>query len=170
MNHNHTMVKKITVEQEGNQALALLIRHAIQESGILGKDIATLCKVKPQSVSNWKSTGRIGKENLEKLADITGKPLAYFSTLKKQTYDKPVLNAYAEHEGSHTTQLSINDHPLHYGSLTDGPVKTPQGHPVKNAGNLSPELIDLAWKIFQLLPHRRRLIEELIDQLRLNPG
>jgi len=81
MPDNRGMIKKRTGEQEGNQALALLIARAIEDSGLLGKHIAEMCGVKPQAVSNWKTTGRIDKQNLEKLARLTGKPLQYFSTL-----------------------------------------------------------------------------------------
>ncbi|HEX8957077.1 MAG TPA: helix-turn-helix transcriptional regulator [Burkholderiaceae bacterium] len=141
------MANKRTGEQEGNQALALLIARAMKDSGLSGKEIAELCGVTSQAVSNWKSTGRIDKQNLEKLAGLAGKPLEYFSTLPPEA--------------------------RHYRHTVPGrQPRDPQARESAaryNAGKSTPgvagEAKGLAARIMRLPPEQRRLIEQLVDQL-----
>lgn len=74
--------------------------------------------------------------------------------------------------------LNVGEHWLHYGSppshtLKAGEQQAPYGAPAsgkapaaKNTGKPSPEAIGLAVKIQSLPPHRRYLLEELVEQLR----
>ncbi len=132
------MPRKLTSEQEGNQALALLIARAMEDSGLMGKRIAELCGVKPQAVSNWKTTGRIDKQNLEKLARLTGKPLEYFSTLPAE--ERPARRGSMEARESATR------------------YEVPKG-------GAAAEAKKLAARIMRLSPAQRRLVEQLVEQL-----
>lgn len=60
--------------------LAKRIREAMDEAKppVLGADLAEACKVTPQAVSGWRSTGRVGKQQLMNISRLTGRPLEYF--------------------------------------------------------------------------------------------
>ena len=151
MPDNSGMIKKRTGEQEGNQALAQLIARAIEDSGLLGKHIAEMCGVKPQAVSNWKITGRIDKQNLEKLARLTGKSLQYFSTLS------PNDKFYRTGTSAPTLQVAEKGARYHVGKVKpDAKAKA-----AKNAADAR----KLTTRILRLPPERRRLIEELVELL-----
>ncbi|HEY8024349.1 MAG TPA: hypothetical protein VIF60_07280 [Burkholderiaceae bacterium] len=158
MTDNRGMANNKTVELGGNQALALLIRQAIGESGLLGREIAGLCEVKPQAVSNWKTTGRIEKQNLEKLAAITKKPLAFFSTLR-MNQAKTATGAYGPVRGRE---------PQRAAEIAERYRASPKAAKPNLAGKTvkpSSESLELAARIQKLPPHQRRLIAQLIDQL-----
>jgi len=74
---NQAMVDKTT---PANEELARKIAAAINavKKDIKAAEIAAACGVKPQAVTGWKKTGRIGKETLSKLADFLGLPLSHF--------------------------------------------------------------------------------------------
>ncbi len=40
--------------------------------------LASACKVSPQAVNGWRTTGRVAKKHLTKIAELTGRPLEYF--------------------------------------------------------------------------------------------
>ena len=61
-----------------SQRLAGKLDEAIRESNLKQTDIATACGVTKQAVQGWLKTGRIAKNHLPKLADITGRPLAWW--------------------------------------------------------------------------------------------
>ncbi|HEX7641502.1 MAG TPA: helix-turn-helix transcriptional regulator [Burkholderiaceae bacterium] len=138
------MAKKRTGEQEGNQALALLIARAMKDSGFSGKEIAELCGVTSQAVSSWKSTGRIDKRNLEKLASLAGKPLEYFSTLPRDA--RPYRPATPGRDSQ------VREKAARYDA-----DKRPAG--------TAAEIKGLASRIMRLSPDQRRLVEQLVDQL-----
>lgn len=48
------------------------------EPRITGSALAKECKVTPQAVSGWRKNGRVHKRHLQKIAELTGKPLEYF--------------------------------------------------------------------------------------------
>jgi hypothetical protein len=152
------MANKKTVELGGNQALALLIRQAISESGVLGREIARLCEVKPQAVSNWKTTGRIEKQNLEKLAGITNKPLAFFSTLRKT----PVKSAAGDYGPAVGREPHRAAEP---GERYRASPKAAKAKPAGKAVKPSSESLELAARIQKLPAHQRRLIAQLVEQL-----
>ncbi len=143
MADNRGMAKKRSGEQEGNQALALLIARAMEDSGLLGKRIAELCGVRPQAVSNWKATGRIDKQNLEKLARLTGKRLDYFSTLPPED---------APYRRSPTRVVEAREEAARFDAR-----KAPRG--------TSHDAKKLAARIMRLSPEQRRLVEQLVEQL-----
>jgi transcriptional regulator with XRE-family HTH domain len=58
--------------------LARRVKQAIDDSGMTSAQIAAACGVSPQAVNGWKKTGRIGKEQLPKLAQLTGRPLDWW--------------------------------------------------------------------------------------------
>lgn len=149
---NRGMAKKRTGEQEGNQALALLIARAMEDSGLLGKRIAELCGVRPQAVSNWKSTGRIDKQNLEKLARLTGKPLNYFSTLP------PEERPYRAASSGRNAQVAESRAPYEVPAAAAREARKP-------AAKASAQASALAMRIVKLSPEQRRLLEQLVDQL-----
>lgn len=77
--------------------------------------------------------------------------------------------------------LDVNEHWLHYGPPPSMPLhvaesRQPYGTQEtspgsrKSAGKPSPEAVDLAVKIQSLSPHRRYLVEELVDQLQEDIG
>ncbi len=151
MTDNRGMAKHKTAEKEGNQALALLIRRAMDESGLLGKDIAELCEVKPQAVSNWKVTGRIDKQNLEKLADITRKPLSYFSTLKRSSGKGDAgyaAGAWNAHEEVAEQSSSYNE-----------------GKSAPKSGKAARDALAIAKRIQALPARQRNLLKHLLDEL-----
>ena len=141
MPDNRGMAKKRIGEQEGNQALAMLIARAMEDSGLMGKRIAELCGVKPQAVSNWKTTGRIDKQNLEKLARLTGQSLEFFSTLPPE--DRP----------SRRSTMQARESVARY--------EVAQGA----QGGTAADAKKLAARILRLSPEQRRLIEQLVEQL-----
>lgn len=61
-----------------SQRLAEKLEEAIRESQLKQTDIAIACGVTKQAVQGWLKTGRIAKNHLPKLADITGRPLAWW--------------------------------------------------------------------------------------------
>lgn len=73
--------------------------------------------------------------------------------------------------------LNVSEHWLHYGPppvkpLHIGEPRQPYGTAAaaKSAGKPSPEAISLALKIQALPPHRRYLVEELVEQLQEDIG
>jgi hypothetical protein len=48
------------------------------EPRVTSAALADACKVTPQAVNGWRTTGRIAKRHLAKVAELTGKPLEYF--------------------------------------------------------------------------------------------
>lgn len=60
--------------------LAERIRKAMddREPPLSGKELAAACKVTAQAVSGWRKTGRIHKMHLEKLAELTRRPVGFF--------------------------------------------------------------------------------------------
>lgn len=78
--------------------------------------------------------------------------------------------------------LNVGEHWLHYGpppanSLHVGEQRPPYGVPTekpseaaKSPGKPSPEALSLALKIQALSPHRRYLVEELVEQLQQDVG
>lgn len=61
-----------------NAAMAERVRSAIESSGHTQDAIAQDFGVSVQAVSGWVRTGKIDKRKLPRLAQLTGKPLAYF--------------------------------------------------------------------------------------------
>ena len=59
------------------QELGQRIEEALANTGLKQAKIAELMNVTPQAVNKWIKTGRISKENLRKLAKITGAPLTW---------------------------------------------------------------------------------------------
>ncbi|VVD29189.1 helix-turn-helix domain-containing protein [Paraburkholderia dioscoreae] len=58
--------------------LARRITVALDEAHLSSAEVAAACGVSPQAVNGWKKTGRIGKEQLPKLVELTGRPLKYW--------------------------------------------------------------------------------------------
>jgi transcriptional regulator with XRE-family HTH domain len=54
------------------------IKLAMDEVNLTGADLAEACKVTPQAVSGWRSTGRVGKRHLTTISRLTGKAMEYF--------------------------------------------------------------------------------------------
>jgi hypothetical protein len=48
------------------------------DSPITGADLAKACKVSPQAVSSWRTTGRFQKRHLPTISRLTGKPIEFF--------------------------------------------------------------------------------------------
>lgn len=48
------------------------LKYAIEQSSASQGTIAEYCGVSRQSVTNWKTTGQISRENLRKLSEVTG--------------------------------------------------------------------------------------------------
>jgi transcriptional regulator with XRE-family HTH domain len=61
--------------------------------------------------------------------------------------------------------LNVDQHWLHYGPAPSKPVATVKDVAAKGVKKLPLELINLAAKIQELPPHRRYLVEELVEQL-----
>jgi Predicted transcriptional regulator len=60
------------------QSMAAAIRTAIEESGRTQKEIAAAFGITEQAVSGWLRTGKLNKNRLPLLAELTGKPLSHF--------------------------------------------------------------------------------------------
>lgn len=60
------------------ETLSKKIEFAFDESGIDRATVARECDVTRQSVDSWLRTGRIGKNHLPKLAELTDFPLAWW--------------------------------------------------------------------------------------------
>ncbi|MGF6504682.1 helix-turn-helix domain-containing protein [Paraburkholderia sp. 32] len=58
--------------------LARRVRQALAEARLTSAEVAVACGVTPQAVNGWKKTGRIGKEQLPKLVELTGRPLSWW--------------------------------------------------------------------------------------------
>ena len=54
-----------------SERLAAVLRYLLSERGKRAQ-LAAVCKVSPQAVSNWARDGRVGKENLEAIAAFAG--------------------------------------------------------------------------------------------------
>ncbi|MGB7192466.1 MAG: transcriptional regulator [Collimonas pratensis] len=66
--------------------------------------------------------------------------------------------------------LSVDQHWLHYGPAPSKSTAEIRDAAAKGAKKVSPELINLAVKIQELPPHRRYLVEELVEQLQQEIG
>lgn len=76
---NQAMIDTSKDSRRGNNLLlAKKIADAIKGSPLNSKEVADACDVTPQAVNGWKSTGRISKEMLGKLADVLKVPLSHF--------------------------------------------------------------------------------------------
>jgi transcriptional regulator with XRE-family HTH domain len=62
--------------QELRRRLVLAMDQATPK--VTSAAMATECRVTPQAVNGWRSTGRIAKKHLPKIAKLTGRPLEYF--------------------------------------------------------------------------------------------
>ncbi|AOJ86703.1 hypothetical protein WS87_08475 [Burkholderia sp. MSMB0856] len=58
--------------------MARRITQALEELPLPLAEVAAACGVSPQAVNGWKRTGRIGKDQLPKLAQLTGRPLSWW--------------------------------------------------------------------------------------------
>ncbi|MDY7807576.1 helix-turn-helix transcriptional regulator [Burkholderia stagnalis] len=58
--------------------MARRITQALDELPLPLAEVAAACGVSPQAVNGWKRTGRIGKDQLPKLAQLTGRPLSWW--------------------------------------------------------------------------------------------
>lgn len=54
------------------------LRLALREAGVTQTQVAQYCGVTKQAVQGWIKTGRIDKQRLPKLAEITGRPLSWW--------------------------------------------------------------------------------------------
>jgi transcriptional regulator with XRE-family HTH domain len=64
--------------------------------------------------------------------------------------------------------LNVDQHWLHYGPAPSKSTPETKEEIAKAAKKLPPDLINLAVKIQELPPHRRYLVEELVEQLKQN--
>lgn len=62
--------------------------------------------------------------------------------------------------------LNVDEHWLHYGPALKIESAKSNGEIAKVENHLAPEIINLAAKIQALQPHRRYLVEELVEQLK----
>lgn len=62
--------------------------------------------------------------------------------------------------------LDVDEHWLHYGPASKKASAISSGKTAKVENHLMPEIINLAMKIQALQPHRRYLVEELVEQLK----
>lgn len=62
--------------------------------------------------------------------------------------------------------LNVDEHWLHYGPASKKESTNTNGKIAKVENHLAPEIISLAVKIQALQPHRRYLVEELVEQLK----
>ncbi|HEU4344789.1 MAG TPA: helix-turn-helix transcriptional regulator [Candidatus Binatia bacterium] len=60
------------------QALADKLRVAMADAGVNLADLARACGVTIQAVHDWRETGRVGKQHLMTICQVTKKPLEYF--------------------------------------------------------------------------------------------
>lgn len=62
------------------QQLALKFNEAFPQKsgGVTDQEIATACDVTKQAVNGWRSTGRIAKKHLAKLAELSHKPISFW--------------------------------------------------------------------------------------------
>jgi SOS-response transcriptional repressor LexA len=58
--------------------LAKKFAEAVDAAKLKPSAIAEACGVTPQAVTGWRETGRIHKKHLAKLAELTGRPLAWW--------------------------------------------------------------------------------------------
>lgn len=61
-----------------NAALAARIRKAIKDLPLSKAEVAERLGVTPQAITGWETKGRIGKQSLAGLANLTGLPLQHF--------------------------------------------------------------------------------------------
>tara|TARA_Y100000593_G_scaffold59694_1_gene110699 strand:- start:285 stop:701 length:417 start_codon:yes stop_codon:yes gene_type:complete len=54
------------------EAFIARLKEAIEQSAASQGTIADYCGVSRQSVTNWKTTGQISRDNLRKLSEVTG--------------------------------------------------------------------------------------------------
>lgn len=77
-------------DKENRMALANRTKEALDSLGWGGKvRIAEKCGVTPQAVTGWLSTGRIDKENLSVISEITGYQLEWLITGKGEQKKSP---------------------------------------------------------------------------------
>lgn len=77
-----------------SQRLAGKLEEVIRESNLKQSDIAVACGVTKQAVQGWIKTGRIAKNHLPKLAEISGRPLTWWLA-GEQTEEEPQTNESA---------------------------------------------------------------------------
>lgn len=69
---NLAMLNRKTNPTPAQAALAFNFSKALADSGVSPKAIAEKCDIIEQAVSNWKRTGKISREHLPAIADLTG--------------------------------------------------------------------------------------------------
>lgn len=67
-------------------ALAKKLAYAIEEKGLSQVEIAKRCSVSKQAVQGWKKTGRIAKQHMLVLAEMSGLPLDWWLDSSQLTY------------------------------------------------------------------------------------
>jgi phage repressor protein C with HTH and peptisase S24 domain len=93
-----------------NQTLAERIRTAIADSGRTKAEIAGECGVTPQALTGWEKTGKVTKNNLARLAELTGKPLEYFLGQQGASLLSPVDSLRPIVEWSSVDDLDPSQH------------------------------------------------------------
>lgn len=84
-------------ETENRFAIAERTKEAIDSLGRGGKKkIAEKCDISPQAITGWLSTGRIDKENLAIISDLTGYGLEWLISGKGEKSKEPKIQANAE--------------------------------------------------------------------------
>lgn len=61
-----------------SQALAKLLRDAVRDADLRPSQLAERCGVTRQAVNGWMRDGRVAKRHLQRIAEVTNKPLTYF--------------------------------------------------------------------------------------------
>lgn len=63
-----------------SKEMARRIKAALRDAQppVSGSALAKACDVTPQAVSGWIKNGRIAKKHIQKVAELTHKPLEYF--------------------------------------------------------------------------------------------
>jgi len=83
------------------------ISHVIVESGVPQTAIARACKVRPQAVFGWKTTGKIENQNLKVLAQMTGYNFMYL--LDGEGPKKPGEGKVSEDHGEYNVGLKSSE-------------------------------------------------------------
>ena len=92
-----------------NTRLAELIGKAIDSSNLKDKEVAELTGVTPQAVYGWRTTGRIRKGTLKKLAQATNTQLGYFlDDASDEVNDSPVDKSHISPSLTSTTEVLVN--------------------------------------------------------------
>ena len=92
------------------------------DPAITGTALAKACDVTPQAVHGWRTTGRVHKRHLQKIAEMTGKSVEYFLEIEEPTavVDLPsgipdkrgfkkLLKAWEDSEESRSALLLLAD-------------------------------------------------------------